>query len=225
VRIEKALFMNILITDITEMHAGNYCVAGWDINNRRLVRPLPGGANWTAGLLQRHGIVIGVTIRVMPSGQPAGEFPHTTEDTPIDAREIVQVAAGFGDWLGGSSPVPARTLSLAFGGHLQWNSEWDGIKQGVHVMAGAHCVSLVTLHGRKSGLQFRESFGKLKAIVHDGSESYQLPVSSLHLKEAWRLGGVAAATRATPERAILNLRLGLARPFPDKCYVMLNGVL
>ena len=30
--------MDILITDITEMHAGNYCVAGWNATDRQMIR-------------------------------------------------------------------------------------------------------------------------------------------------------------------------------------------
>ena len=48
--------MDILITDVTEMHASNYCVAGWDADGGRMIRPLPGGSNWTGHLLAAHGI-------------------------------------------------------------------------------------------------------------------------------------------------------------------------
>jgi hypothetical protein len=39
--------MDIFITDVTEMHAGNYCVAGWDAAGGQMIGPLPGGFNWT----------------------------------------------------------------------------------------------------------------------------------------------------------------------------------
>jgi hypothetical protein len=31
--------MDVLITDVTEMGGANYCVAGWDIAAKRMVRP------------------------------------------------------------------------------------------------------------------------------------------------------------------------------------------
>jgi len=43
--------MDILITDVTEMRAGNYCVAGWDASDSRMIRPLFGCYNWTEHLL------------------------------------------------------------------------------------------------------------------------------------------------------------------------------
>jgi hypothetical protein len=36
--------MELLITDVTEMGGGNYCVAGWDIVANRMVRPLDDGS-------------------------------------------------------------------------------------------------------------------------------------------------------------------------------------
>jgi hypothetical protein len=80
--------MDLLITDVTEMGGGIYCVAGWDIAARRMVRPLPAGSNWPAALLGQHGIVAGRMIRAEPRCKSNGIFPHLTEDTPIDAASI-----------------------------------------------------------------------------------------------------------------------------------------
>ena len=57
--------MDILTTDVTEMHVGNYSVAGRDATDRRMIRPLPGGSNWTGHLLAVHGVQPGATIRVV----------------------------------------------------------------------------------------------------------------------------------------------------------------
>lgn len=46
--------MRLVITDVTEMHGGNYCVAGWNAQTDRMVRPLPNGANWTASIRLVH---------------------------------------------------------------------------------------------------------------------------------------------------------------------------
>jgi hypothetical protein len=64
--------MDILITDVTEMHASNYCVAGWDADGGRMIRPLPGGSNWTGHLLAAHGILCLFyrTFATRPSGPP-----------------------------------------------------------------------------------------------------------------------------------------------------------
>ena len=94
--------MDILITDVTEMHASNYCVAGWDAGGGRMIRPLPGGSNWTGHLLAVHSIQPGATIRVVTTGgQPNSAYPHRTEDTPVDAAKTGLVNTGPSPWFWG----------------------------------------------------------------------------------------------------------------------------
>ncbi|MGO8975278.1 MAG: hypothetical protein ACLQNV_17340, partial [Steroidobacteraceae bacterium] len=133
----------------------------------------------------------------------------------------------FSDWLGTSAPHVAADLNTGFGGHLQWNSERNGVRQGVYILPGVQTSSLVAVRIPKSNLTFSEAFDKLKAVLNDGSGSYQFTVSSRVLKEAWRAGGLAAVNNSLPAREEFHVRVGLARPFqnPPKCYAMLNGVL
>lgn len=219
--------MNVLITDVTEMGSGVYCVAGWDVAANRMVRPLPGGSNWPTALLVQHGIVSGTTIQVAPKGIANGIFPHRTEDTAVDLSSIQPTNGVFSDWLGASAPQVAADLNVGFGGNLKWNSVWNGVRQGVHTLPRVQCSSLVAVRIPKANLSFSEAFGKLKATLNDGMASYQLTVSSKVLKEAWRNGGLAAVNGALPARDELHVRVGLARPYddPPKCYAMLNGAL
>ncbi len=219
--------MDLLITDVTEMDGGHYCIAGWDAAAKRMVRPLPNGKNWAAAMVVQYGIVPGTLISVTRRGASNGIFPHQSEDTPIDATSIKAEKGVFSDWLGDSAPQVAADLNAGFGGHLQWNSVWQGVRQGVHILPRVKCGSLVAIRVPKSNLSFAEPFGKLKATVNDGADSYQLTVSSKVLKEARRTGGLAAVRNALPKRETFHVRIGLARPFqnPPKCYAMLNGVL
>ncbi|WP_316185327.1 hypothetical protein [Bradyrhizobium sp. SZCCHNRI1003] len=219
--------MDVLITDVTEMGDENYCVAGWDIAAKRMVRPLPNGSNWPKASVAQHGIVAGKLVRVTLRGGSNGTFPHRTEDMPIDPSLIVALNGVFSDWLGASAPQVAASLSGAFGGHLRCNREWNGVKQGVHVRPGVQCSSLVAVRVPRESLSFAESFGRLKATLDDGSDKYQFTVSNKILKEAWRAGGLAAVNNALPARGEFHVRIGLARPFddPPRCYAMLNGVL
>lgn len=219
--------MDILIIDLTEMHSGNYCVAGWDAAGQRMVRPLPNGNNWTARLLAQHQIAAGVTIRVVPRGVATGAFPHRTEDAPIDGASIQTKNDTFSAWVGRLAPPVSEELNAAFGGNLQWNSVWNGVRQGVHVSPGVQCQSLAAVHVARADLSFSEPFDKLKATFFDGSNSYQVAVSGRTLKEAWRDGGLAAVNRTLPTSATFHVRVGLARQFgnPPQCYAMLNGVL
>lgn len=92
---------------------------------------------------------------------------------------------------------------------------------------GSRCSSLVGVRIANTNLSFAKIFDKLKATIDDGSNRYQLTVSSRVLKEAWRVGGLAAVNNAVPARREFHVRVGLARPYgdPPKCYAMLNGVL
>jgi len=222
----RGAHMDVLITDVTVMAQG-YCVAGWDTAAKRMVRPLPDGGYWTADILGQYGVVAGKSIRAEPRGKPNGSYPHRTENTPIEATSITALEGVFSDWLGESAPQVAASLSAGFDNNLQWNREWNGVKQGVYVPPGAQCCSLVGVRVAKTNLAFSEAFGKLRATLNDGSESYQLTVSSKMLKEAWRAGGLEAVNKALPVREELHVRVGLARPYdnPPKCYAMLNGVL
>lgn len=219
--------MRLLITDVTEMSGDNYCVAGWNAAASRMIRPLPNGSNWSSVLLGQHGIIPGTTIEALPRGAANGIFPHRTEDTAVDPASIQPVGRVFSDWLGSSAPQVATDLNTGFDGHLQWNSVWNGVRQGVHTLPRVQCSSLVAVRVPRANLSFSEAFGKLKATLNDGVASYQLTVSSKMLKEAWRTGGLPAVNRALPTRNEFHIRVGLARPYdtPPKCYAMLNGVL
>jgi len=220
--------MRLVVTDITEMHGGNYCVAGWDAQAQRMVRPLPNGANWTAGLLQQHAIMPGASIDVTPAGLPhPGAFPHRTEDTPVAEATIGQVNAGPIDWFATGAPLTHATVSSAFSDHIVHNSIWNNVRQGVYVPVGTHVGSLSAVRLPRTAVQFVEEFGKLKAILNDGDASYKLAVSSLALKTAWREGGLAAVQQLLPATKQFHIRLGLARAFgnpPDRCYLMVNGI-
>jgi hypothetical protein len=223
----RVLGMDLLITDVTEMGGGTYCVAGWDVNAKRMARPLPNGSNWSSQLLGQHGIVAGKMIRAEPKGTPSGIFPHRTEDAPIDPASIKSSNGVFSDWLGASAPVVAADLETGFADQLKWNKIWNEVRQGVHTLPRAKCASLTSVQVPRANLVLSEPFESLKATLNDGAASYQLTVSSKVLKEAWRAGGLSAVTDALPARDIFHVRVGLARPFGDplKCYAMLNGAL
>ena len=223
--------MRLVVTDVTEMHGGNYCVAGWNAQAQRMLRPLPNGANWTAGLLQQHGIMPGASIDVTPTGQRhPSTFPHQTEDTPVSAAGIRLVHAGPIAWLEAGSPPTCATVDQAFGGHLAHSSVWNGARQGVHVPENTQVGSLSAARLAMANLTlFEDNYqGKrsLRAYLNDGHACYNLPVVAKSLREAYRLNGVQAARGLLPAHGNVHVRLGLARAWsgqPGKCSLMING--
>lgn len=219
--------MQLIITDVTEMQQGNYCVGGWDPAGARMIRPLPNNSNWTAALLNANNVVGGAIIDVAPVPLPVtGAYPHRTEDTPIDPAQTQHVGS-YSAWFAPGAPIVAQDMQAAFAGQVRWNGVWNGCYQGVHVLVGAQIGSLAGLQLDRSDVSFVEEFNKLRAVVSDGTETYKVAVSSRVLKEAWRAGGLAGVASSLPTKGRLHVRVGLARAFgnpPDKCYVMLNGV-
>ena len=219
--------MEILITDVTEMSGNNFCVAGWDAANKRMIRPLPGGGNWPQALVAEHKTQPGTVLTAEPTGAGNGAFPHRTEDTPIDVASIGTIQSSP-NWVGADAPDVSTGLSDAFGNNLQWNKIFRGVHQGVYVPINTQCSSLAAVKVDRSSVNFAQPFGKLLAILDDGKEKYQLSVSGHIYKKGWREGGVEKATSLLPNRSKLHVRVGLARDFegqPGRCYLMVNGIL
>ena len=59
--------LRLLITEVTDIHPGTYCVAGWDPVGIRMVRPLPDGVLWPRALLDQAGVAPGAAIAVHPT--------------------------------------------------------------------------------------------------------------------------------------------------------------
>lgn len=221
--------LQLLITEVTEMHRGVYCVAAWDVGGRRMVRPLPDGINWTRAKIDEHRVVPGAGIGVLPNRiRLRGLYPHHTEDLPVDPTVIDRLADVRSDWFGADAPPAAATLSAAFDNQLHHTHAWHGHRRGAFVPAGARVNSLHGVRLASRDLSFVEINDRLRALVRDPEARYELPVASRTLREVWRADGIAAVRRMLPLSTPVHARIGLARgraEHADKCYAMLNGVL
>lgn len=218
--------MQILITDLTEMGGGNFCVAGWNAANSRMIRPLPNGGNWSTAQIQQFGVEPGVLMEFDNAAAPhPGYFPHSTEDTRVTTAANLGARPDL--WVGANAPQTAATVQDAFDGNVDWNSEFRGRKQGVHVARGTNCRSLWGLSINSNNINFIEDFEKLKCVINDGDDEYVCAVSSTRLKSLFRDGGTGAVNNAVPANTGIHVRLGLARAFgthPEKCFLMVNGI-
>jgi hypothetical protein len=164
--------MRILITDMTEMHQSNYCVAGWCFQSQLMVRLLPGiGANWTTGMLSQYRFSPGATIEFEVTGQPNTDFPHRTEDRVINLSTIRQISAGPAIWSGGGSPASVPTLGEAFEGHIRCNGSRNGYFHGVYVPFQTQTRSLYAVSIIRRNLTFFEDNNKLRAYLDDYSRT------------------------------------------------------
>jgi hypothetical protein len=98
--------MDLLITDVTEMGGGTYCVAGWDVSEKRMARPLPNGSNWSLALLEQHGVVAGKLIRADSKGLQIAFF-HIERRTP----QLIQLRSNHRTRYFPIGPEPRHRLS------------------------------------------------------------------------------------------------------------------
>lgn len=222
----------ILVTDVTEMRAGNFCVAGWDSAGRRMVRPLPDGANWTSSLLTANSVLPGSAVAVEPTGaSSSGSFPHKTEDLIVNRSKIKTMPAVAVNWFGAQAPPTSPSLDSAYESHLQSTGSWNNVLKGVHLPDGTRTFSLVALRLSAESLQFITNdfdASKLRVILTDDNASYNLPVVGHELLHTFRNSGVTAVQNHVKQATELHVRIGLARAWdgqPGRCFAMLNGVI
>ena len=224
--------MRVLITDLTEMHQGHYCVAGWDLDALKMVRPLFRHSHWTSQNIASYRIVPGNKIQfVALPDRPNGAMPHLSEDVMVDAAKITFGSANGAIWFGDGAPPTCPTLRRAFSNNLQTGRRWDNALQGEFVPRGTACASLSAIRTDVANVEFYEGNykGKRSLRVHltDDEETYSLPVVAKDLREKYRQEGADGVNALLPKRNAVHVRVGLARAWedqPEKCTVMFNGV-
>lgn len=225
--------MKLFITEITDMSANNRCIAGWDIDQSKMVRPLLNGTNWSIERIEEHKIEVGrIYYFENLNRKHKGSFPHTTEDTNVSQNNIKEVLDGNFGWFGENAPYAAHTIQEAFDNNVENNSHYQGSLQGLYIPANTKCSSLSAINIDRQNIDFFSNSykgqpAKLKAKIYDGDKNYTLSVSSSMLKEVFDSDGIKGVNKITIPDGQVHVRLGLARPFndaADKCNLMINGV-
>ena len=224
--------MRLVITDLTDMGAGSHCVAGWDLDTHRMVRPLPVGHNWSTAQIQQFGILPGAIFEFQRSGKPhPGSYPHSTEDTEIVTSSTKRIENRPFDWFGADKPAAFESVNAMFDGQLKSAGQYHGMLKGCYVVTGEHLRSLGAIELPPASVSlFEDNFKgnrRLKAIIHDDTAIYSVSVSCHSLKKVYAESGIEAANASLPATKLLHIRLGLARPFPNapnRCNLMLNGI-
>lgn len=228
----------ILITDVT-CYSNLYCVAGWDVQAGRMIRPEPPSANMTYepskfwdGQYAGRGrmFAVGNVVRIDANPPPAQfPFPHATEDRIVDTSTTIQVLRAL-DSPGTVAAVSAGvspTLEAAFD-----NALVRPFSGKAYVPAGHKSRSLGAVEIRPNQLQFLENTynpnkPKLRARVEIGGNLYDLPVTADAANTRWQQNGLAALQGDVQASGRLHVRVGLSRPFaamPNQCFVQINGV-
>lgn len=219
----------VLITDLTEMSTGNYCVAGWDWENQRMVRLLTRlGGDWTNLHVGQNGLWHRRLVRFQTVAMPANRaFPHASEDTFIDERSM-QILPRPNDWRATFLQSESPGIDAVFGGALSQVMRGQ-VRKSPYVLPNAQCASLGAVRANAEDFRFYEDdFNpnkiKLRCRFSDGSAQFDLSVSSYRLRMRWRGIGVNQMNQKQGDFGQVHVRVGLARPFNNVCYLMLNGL-
>lgn len=231
------LTYTLIITDVTR-YGDLFCVAGWDIENDRLIRPEPPTANaaiessrfWKAKHVGHDKFfAVGNKVRISAASPPAHfPFPHATED-----RIVVAENNALLDRINHSQIVKAvahgvsRSLNEAFGGELHRANSGKA-----HVIAGTRTVSLDAIEIGPQDISFYEhnrAPGKrqLRACINQNGVEYDLSVPADAARDRFLSNGIAALEADARASQSVHVRLGLSRPFPEmpnSCYAQVNGL-
>lgn len=213
----------VLITDVTHMSGDRLCIAGWDMKEKKLVRPLLEGRRaWIAS----HKIVTGniVNFTKIP-GVPNSFFPHKTEDALVTAEYEVQ------DKYDDEQIHNILKDSLTDNPANYFQFEVD--KQ--YTLSNTDCPSLGGVKILAKGVEFYKKnrpnkSPQLRGKFSADGGSYNFPVTSVLMREMDDKKGVVELNNLVRKYKSLHLRLGLARPWDTsgqekKCYCQLNNVL
>lgn len=219
----------VVVTDVTEMGSGWYCVAGWDAAAGRMVRPLSApGKHWGREWIGPLGLWPGNAADFEDGGTPAiSRAPHAREDRLVvpGSMRILRSGEGAG-WLRQVAGSVSASMQAAFGHAVAFEQEGDN-RFRPRIAPGTDCPSLgaVVIPAGRLRL-FVNAKGSLRACLREGGACWYLPVVGHAIRATWRIEGIARA-QALLGSGRLHVRLGLARADAargiEDCYVMLNG--
>jgi len=229
----------LIITDVTQ-YDDLFCVAGFDINSREMIRPEPPTMNpliertrFWCRLAAGPGCFfdVGNVVRFEASPAPANSpYPHATEDrlyvhgpntgfactgkmAENEIEEVVRNSKGF-----------SQSLSTAFGGALVHNPSTG--KAYVPVKTITNSLTAINIVPQLIKFQTDDK-GKLRALIKDNIVQYNLSVSADAARRLFSSAGISTLMNYAQSSQFIHVRLGLSRPFgekKDRCYAQVNGL-
>jgi hypothetical protein len=227
----------ITITDVT-CYGTSYCVAGWDSNSGRMVRPEPPGATlasesskfWDAryagpGQIFAVGNVVAFEAALPPANFP---FPHATEDRIVDLSRPLTLIRQL--------TLPQTTQAVSAGVSQSLEEAFDGglvraASNKAHVADGHVGRSLGAVEIGSNQIRFyveNNSYSgkqKLRAHITVGGNLYDPTVPADSARTRWKGSGLAALQSDAKAANRIHVRVGLSRAFAgNPCYLQVNGL-
>ena len=219
----------VLLTEVTRMKGGLVCVAGIDIDNHQMVRPLqPGGRNWEeTKWVETAYMEVGNILNLTPANEAESNYPHRTEDFWVSQVGLL----GKADW----HELHVACIETAFNSINDLFNHFVVDNKFVH--AGTQCRSLGCVMVPAPTLRVSGAFDKVQVSYPCGLAGWQnLPVTDLTVKNCQdSITGAALIQQRLGEagNSYVALRIGLARAWdgpdhtydPKRCYIQLNGLI
>jgi hypothetical protein len=222
----------LIVTDLTRMHQGRVCIAGYD-ENQRCIRPVllpPGIAEKL--LVRDHKPVVYPFAQIeLDLLRPKPHPPHT-EDQLFDPQSIMHI-----------QPVQDRRVVLKYS---LFKSVEDVFGQPIHNSPGFYVMecqgsrSLGTIKPRNihevKYAQDQDGACDYRLAFYDATDKYyRLKITDLTWQYSCRsLHGedrdpekIAEELTQRLKKSEVYLRIGLARgweKFPDRCFLQITGV-
>jgi hypothetical protein len=217
----------VLVTEVTRMSGGRVCVAGLNIHDGTMVRPLqPSGANWEEAKWVPKFMKVGNLLSLEAAAKGTSDYPHRTEDFRVSKVTLLE-------------EVPADQLYEACAVTADDSIDDifdDELKEDKYIDDKTECRSLGCVIVEKNKLTANVSYDKPHLNMHlGGFDWYNPSITELGLRsgsaESARDQLQARIAGATKPPAI---RLGLARAWagtgentydPKRCYLQVNGII
>lgn len=211
------------------MYGGQFCVAGWDPEAERMVRPMssPWG-HWPAEVIGRRKFCTGNLVRVTPTEERSKRsFPHKTEDVVIDPASISRCGVLQGaEFTAAISGSVSSSITKIFDNNLV-------IENSCYVPANVKCRSLGAVDRALNAVTvYEDGWGKLRCQIRRGSAHAQFKVSSKLLKDIYDADGNEGLEALREGCTRAHVRIGLAGAWsprdsgqPKRCYAMVNNII
>jgi hypothetical protein len=217
----------LLITDLTDFGALR-CVAGWDIDRARMIRPEPRpAAFWPSELTgANQPFFPGNIVRFSADPpNPPTDLPHLNEDRVVEGGIVLERRLSSPEFTNALNLIGAIPEVVVFGPPAQFSNNKAFIE------TNTNHPSLVGTEVAVDAIRFfEENFrGKrrprCRLLMPD--KMVNLSIASNQVRELFYAQGIAAVEASFANVARLHLRVGLARGFgeyPNRCYMQINGI-
>lgn len=208
------------------MRGGHVCVAGWSIEDERMVRPLhvSGHPHWDA---QDDLFCPGNIISVEPSGHPPNRGnPHSTEDLLITGVPTLTGSINHEEMAKGVSGSVHDSVQSLFG---------DAFAEKKYIPDTQGLRSLGAVEVTSRTVRFYDNYDKLTCwFVDNDDETYTFKISCRALNAIYKQEGTEGLNDLKTGKRNAHIRLGLANPWggppnenwnPERCYAMVNGII